>query len=292
MINPHWLRTYCTLVEVGHFTRTAEKLFMTQSGVSQQVRKLESHLGASLLIRQGKQFSLTDAGNRLYREGRLLLNAMAELEQNVGSDPTHEGVVRIASPGSVGLKLYSRLLQLQAQHPKLVIDFRFAPNADVVDMLAEHKIDLGFMTDVSNSADLSVEPIAEEPLQLITPAAITDVSWAQLSQLGFVDHPDGFHHAQRLLSKNYPEFQHASQFESAGFSNQIHLILEPVSLGLGFTVLPSYAVDAFSKPERIRVHRLASPVKETIFMGRYRHKPLSNRVATVADVAQNFLQEV
>ncbi len=291
MISPQWLRTYCTLVEVGHFTQTAEKLYMTQSGVSQQIRKLESHFGVPLLIREGKQFSLTDAGNRLYREGRQLLNAMTELEQNVSSDPTHEGLVRIASPGSVGLKLYSRLLEYQAQHPKLVIDFRFAPNADVAAMLVEHKIDLGFMTDVSNSVDLSVEPITEEPLQLITPATVTDVRWDSLSQLGFVDHPDGFHHAQRLLSKNYPEFQHASQFESAGFSNQIHLILEPVSLGLGFTVLPSYAVEAFSKPESIRVHRLANPVKETVFMGRYRHKPLSNRVATVAEVTQNFLAQ-
>ncbi|MAZ86935.1 MAG: LysR family transcriptional regulator [Cellvibrionaceae bacterium] len=291
MINPQWLRTYCTLVEVGHFTQTAEKLYMTQSGVSQQIRKLESHFGAPLLIREGKQFSLTDAGSRLYREGRQLLNAMTELEQNVSSDPTHAGLVRIASPGSVGLKLYSQLLQFQVQHPELVIDFRFAPNADVASLLVEHKIDLGFMTDVSNSVDLSVEPIAEEPLQLITPAAITDVRWESLSQLGFVDHPDGFHHAQRLLSKNYPEFQHASQFEAAGFSNQIHLILEPVSLGLGFTVLPSYAVEAFPKPESIRVHRLGNPVKETVFMGRYRHKPLSNRVATVAEVAKSFLAQ-
>ncbi|HSP84641.1 MAG TPA: LysR family transcriptional regulator, partial [Psychrobacter sp.] len=62
MINTTWLRTFCTLVEIGHFTRTAERLYMTQSGVSQHIRKLESQLGIDLLIRQGKQFSLTDAG--------------------------------------------------------------------------------------------------------------------------------------------------------------------------------------------------------------------------------------
>ncbi|MEE3118022.1 MAG: LysR family transcriptional regulator, partial [Pseudomonadota bacterium] len=67
MINPVWLRSFCTLVEVGHFTRTAEQLHMTQSGVSQHVRKLEEQLALSLLVRQGKQFTLTDAGRRLYR---------------------------------------------------------------------------------------------------------------------------------------------------------------------------------------------------------------------------------
>ena len=73
MINPLWLRSFCTLVEVMHFTRTAKQLNMTQSGVSQHIHKLESLLEQPLLIRQGKHFSLTDAGERLYREGRELL---------------------------------------------------------------------------------------------------------------------------------------------------------------------------------------------------------------------------
>jgi DNA-binding transcriptional LysR family regulator len=112
MINPKWLQSFCTLVEVGHFTRTAERLHMTQSGVSQQVRKLEEQLGCALLVRQGKQFTLTDAGERLYREGRQLVLALANLEQRVAADPACEGLVRVMSPGSVGLKLYRRLLAL------------------------------------------------------------------------------------------------------------------------------------------------------------------------------------
>ncbi len=87
MINTTWLRTFCTLVEVGHFTRTAERLHMTQSGVSQHVRKLEEQLGAELLVRQGKQFSLSGAGERLYTEAQSILFALSNLEQTVGEDP-------------------------------------------------------------------------------------------------------------------------------------------------------------------------------------------------------------
>ena len=79
MINITWLRSFCTLVEVGHFTRTAERLHMTQSGVSQHVRKLEQQLGAELLVRQGKQFSLSDAGERLYADARGILLALSNL---------------------------------------------------------------------------------------------------------------------------------------------------------------------------------------------------------------------
>ena len=149
MINTTWLRTFCTLVDVGHFTRTAERLHMTQSGVSQHISKLENQLDIDLLIRQGKQFLLTDAGTQLYQEAEDILQRLARLEQRIGEDPAYEGLVRVMSPGSVGLKLYPKLLNLQQQYPQLVIDYRFAPNADIERALAKHEIDIGFMTDVS-----------------------------------------------------------------------------------------------------------------------------------------------
>ena len=144
MMNIIWLRTFCTLVDIGHFTRTAERLHMTQSGVSQHISKLENQLGVDLLIRKGKQFSLTNAGEQLYSEAGEILQRLSNLEQRIGNDPPYEGLVRLMSPGSVGLKLYPQLLTLQQQHPKLVIDYRFAPNSDIERALANHEIDIGF----------------------------------------------------------------------------------------------------------------------------------------------------
>ena len=69
MINQQWLHTFLALVEVGHFTQTAEKLYMTQPGVSQQIKKLEEQVGVPLLNRIGKRFELTRAGETLYRFG-------------------------------------------------------------------------------------------------------------------------------------------------------------------------------------------------------------------------------
>lgn len=289
MINPVWLRSFCTLVEVGHFTRTAERLHMTQSGVSQHVRKLEDQLRQDLLIREGKQFRLTDAGDRLYCEARLIIQSLSNLEQRVRDDPADEGLVRIMSPGSVGLKLYPHLLALQQQQPKLIIDFRFAPNDDIEQAIAEHEVDIGLMTCPSSLDSVSVEAIAEEALLLVTPKTLTKPSWPQLVALGFIDHPDGAHHAGLLLSANYPEFQHSNLFKPRGFSNQISLILEPVSMGLGFTVLPAYAVDAFQKPELVNTHRLANPVSETLYLGTSREKFIPNRVRTIINEANKWL---
>ena len=289
MINTTWLRTFCTLVDVGHFTRTAERLHMTQSGVSQHISKLENQLDIDLLIRQGKQFLLTDAGTQLYQEAEDILQRLARLEQRIGEDPAYEGLVRVMSPGSVGLKLYPKLLNLQQQYPQLVIDYRFAPNADIERALAKHEIDIGFMTDVSGDETVSCKPVAQEALILITPATTTETSWDTLNQLGFIDHPDGAHHADMLLTANYEQFQHVNDFEKKGFSNQIGLILEPVSRGIGFTVLPAHAVAAYPKPELIKSHHLPVAVSETLYLAVRRQHALSNRMHTVIDEVTKWL---
>ncbi|UXZ56081.1 LysR family transcriptional regulator [Halomonas sp. 7T] len=289
MINTTWLRTFCALVDVGHFTRTAERLHMTQSGVSQHIRKLEEQLGTELLVRQGKQFYLSGAGERLYIEAQDILFALSNLEQKVGEDPPFEGCVRLMSPGSVGLKVYPHLLALQSRYAELVIDYRFAPNPDVESAIVESKVDLGFMTSKSTLADVICTPIAQESLLLVTPATVKEPGWDTLMTLGFIDHPDGSHHANLLLGANYPDFQHSSQFPKKGFSNQISLILEPVSMGLGFTVLPAHAVEAFEKSEHINVHRLATPVSETLYLCLHRHRALQARMKTVIAEAQRWL---
>ncbi|GLQ29966.1 LysR family transcriptional regulator [Litoribrevibacter albus] len=289
MINPVWLRSFCTLVEVGNFTRTADRLFMTQSGVSQHIRKLEEQLGVLLLLREGKHFTLSDAGERLYREGREVILTLSELEAHVREDSAYEGEVRVMSPGSVGLKLYPRLLELQKQYPKLVIDYRFGPNSDVETSISESRADIGFMSRPSTLADVSCDQIMEEPLLLITPREIKTPTWETLNVLGFIDHPDGAHHAYLLLSENYSEFQYSDQFEKKGFSNQISLILEPVSLGLGFTVLPSYAVEAFHSPHLIRAHHLANPVSEPLYLATRARITLPKRVMTVLEEAKQWL---
>ncbi|MBL4835449.1 MAG: LysR family transcriptional regulator [Pseudomonas sp.] len=289
MINTTWLRTFCTLAELGHFTRTATRLHMTQSGVSQHVRKLEEQLGVELLVRQGKRFLLSSAGERLFAQAPGILLSLSNLQQELGEDPPFEGNVRLMSPGSIGLKLYPHLLALQSKHSKLTIDYRFAPNADVEQAIAQSTADIGFMTAKPTLAEVNCTPIAHESLLLITPGTVQETDWETLMTLGFIDHPDGSHHASLLLGANYPEFQHSNQFPQKGFSNQIGLILEPVSLGLGFTVLPAHAVEAYGNLEGVIAHRLPNPVSETLYLSVSRDRVLPARMDSVIAEAKRSL---
>ena len=290
MINQVLLNTFCTLVDVGHFTRTAEKLFMTQSGVSQHIKKLEKQLDSQLLIRQGKTFSLTAAGYQLHQKGLELLRASDELETLIKQDEAYVGRVKIASPGSVGLKLYSHLLDLQQHHPDLVIDYRFAPNKSIQQELADRTLDLALITELSNNSSVLSEKIAEEPLVLVTSNKVQSVNWKTLTKLGFISHPDAEHHGKQLLSVNFNAFEHVEQFQCKGFSNQISLILDPVSRGFGFTVLPLFAVKAYLPQNTIKIHPLKVSVSENLYLCVNRHSIMSNRTKYIKSVIIDYLR--
>jgi DNA-binding transcriptional LysR family regulator len=291
MINLLWLKTFCTLADVGHFTQTANKLFMTQSGVSQHIKKLEQQLDTPLLLREGKSFSLTDAGNKLYLQGKELLQNTEELAITIKEDEPFIGTIKISSPGSVGLKLYIFLLELQQQHPKLIIDYIFAPNSQIEEALADRNIDIGLVTELSKSNELLSTEIALEPLVLVTHNEIASINWQTLLELGFISHPDAEHHANQLLKNNFSEFEHLNQFTHKGYSNQISLILEPVSLGLGFTVLPIHAVNAFHNQDKINAHSLAQPATETIYLCSNKRSFETHRVQQMKKIITDFLHE-
>lgn len=291
MMNPKLLATFCTLVETKHFTRTAEKLFMTQSGVSQHVRKLEQELDVELIARDAHEFTLTPAGERLYRESKPLVEALQQLPEQVQQDPPFNGVIRVMSPGSVGLQLYPYLLDLQEQHPAMHVDFRFAPNKTIEESIVDKAVDIGLVTQAPQHQDIAFYPIAQERLLLVTPKRTTVVNYAELQELGFINHPDGTHHGNLLLSANFNEHQQVTNLPHHGFSNQIHLILEPVRRGLGFTVLPEHAVNSYVCKDAVCIQPLPHEVHETIYLATHRLTASSNRVASVRTAIEAWFQQ-
>ncbi|GEM_PF-4737240 len=63
--------------------------------VSQHIKKLEQHLTTLLLVRKGKSFSLTDAGEKLYQQGKTLLRTSEEIEVSIKQDDPLIGTVKI-----------------------------------------------------------------------------------------------------------------------------------------------------------------------------------------------------
>ncbi len=278
MINPVFLRTFLSLAETKSFTKTANILHMTQPGVSQHLKWLEDYFETPLIAREGKQFELTDQGRKLLSYGVTLFDDHQQFKNSLGKDDPHAGVCRFASPGSFGIKMYSFLLELNKRHPKLVMNYSYAPNQTIVRDVLEDRVDIGFVTRKPEESILGVEIIEEEELRLIVPAKFSDESFRGLQSLGFINHPDGFHHASRLLQENFPkDFRGMQEFPLRGFINQITRILEPVSMGLGFTALPEFAYNSFSGKPKPKVFPLKKSVTDPVYKIYKKHRSLPSR---------------
>ena len=148
MLNPIWLKTFVTLVDTGHFTQTAEKLFMTQPGVSQHISKLELASGYSLITRDKKSFELTEQGRLVYQYALELVANEQALLARLAFDNPFSGCCTLACSGALALMLYPNLLDLQVMHPGLIVKLKAAPNHQILNEIQTGIIDLGIITDM------------------------------------------------------------------------------------------------------------------------------------------------
>ncbi|WP_299733487.1 LysR family transcriptional regulator [uncultured Endozoicomonas sp.] len=277
MVNPLWLRTFVTLVEQKHFTRAAALLHMTQPGVSQHIRKLETYYQSPLINRFEKHFELTLEGEKLLQFARDFLSQEQQFKETLGEDSPFEGICRLSSPGALAMRLYPQLCDIQKQHPALIIHFEVAPNHRIISELINNTVDIGLITHQVDTPELITTAMEQESLCLVVPSAIKKVAFDELCHLGVIIHPDAHHHIPAVLKANFPEFQHLSEFQVKGAINQINLILEPVAAGHGFTVIPESMVRAFHNKAGIHIVPLSIPVYETIYLAHKRHRAPASR---------------
>ena len=295
MLNPLWLNTFKTLVEVGHFTQTAEKLFMTQPGVSQHIRKLESACGHSLITREKKSFELTEEGRQVYHYAIKVAQDEAELLDNLNFDDPHSGDCSIACSGSMALFFYPLLLDLQQQHPALNIQVEAAPNQKILNDIQAGQVDIGIVTHQPNSSLYDSEEIGEEALCLILPKAFENqyITLEVLRQTGLVRHPDAEHYLSLYFDRcgdDNLKKANISDLPESGYINQVGQILLPVSQGLGFTVLPRSAVKSFSGANTLHIATPIAPVQETLYLVRKKNRQLPNRYLMIESLFRNKLK--
>jgi DNA-binding transcriptional LysR family regulator len=292
MLNPNWLKTFVTLIDIGHFTKTAEKLYMTQPGVSQHLSKLEKACGHALIHRYKKSFDITEQGFLVYQYAKQLVKNEYELLEQLDFDNPFSGDCKLACSGALALTLYPKLLSIQVQHSLLVVQLKAAPNHQILNEIQNSIIDLGIVTDIPNNSPFDVQEIGREQLCLVLPAntETEDFDGNLLTKLGLVDHPDAKHYlslyfAQNLES-NFTQLN-IEQLPVTGYVNQISQILEPVAKGLGFTVLPKSAVDSFKEPRLLKIFKPQKPVIEILYMVKKRNRVLPARFEVVKSILQN-----
>lgn len=259
MLNATWLNTFTTLCEVGHFTRTAELLGMTQPGVSQHLHKLASQVGKPLVSKDGKSFTLTPAGEAVLTIGLARRQQERELQDTINSDDPDVGDISLGCSGSFAMWIYPHLLDRMHQAPELVIRVTAAPHMSILTSVLNGEFDLGVVAEPVNHPRLDAIELAREELCLVVPRSLAGqvLDLHFLNELGFVAHPDGYAYADDLFSLNFPkDYKGADRLRVRTFVNQIGQIPIPVAQGLGYTILPKSGVDAFAERQELAIIQL------------------------------------
>lgn len=155
------LAMFAAVADEESFTRAARRLEMSQSALSQAVRRLEARLGVRLLSRTTRRVAPTQAGARLLQT---LRPALDEIEaglsdiSSLGDEPS--GRVRIVSSDLAAEQiLWPRLAPLLAAHPRLSIEV-IAENG-FSDIVAE-RFDAGVRLGESIDQDMIAVPIGPD----------------------------------------------------------------------------------------------------------------------------------
>ena len=94
------LRSFVTIAESGSMTRAASRLFLTQSAISMQIKRLETSLGLSVFERSAQGMTTTSEGEQLLQFANQMLALNDEAMGRLTS-PDFEGVIRFGAPGDV-----------------------------------------------------------------------------------------------------------------------------------------------------------------------------------------------
>ena len=233
---------FIAVAEERNFTLAAARLGVTRSAVSQGIRRLEDNFGTMLVMRTTRSVNLTEAGEQLRTSLSLPLSSIEAAFENIASDSTPRGLLRIAVTSIAEEFLSGPLLaSFAAAHPAVAIDIVVTDEEfDIVAAGYDAGVRLGDVIE----KDMIAVPLTEKQREMVvaSPSYLT----AHSAPL----HPRELVHYQCIGWRPSPDVApYRWEFEENGRSfdvaveprittNDLHLMLRLALAGGGITFAP------------------------------------------------------
>jgi len=287
------VRYFLALAQELHFWNAAEKLFITQSALSRQIKAMEDELGVQLFERSKRSVKLTSAGAFLYEQWKRISEEIERVHRQARS--IHEGVfgsLSIAYPGSIAYGFLPALVSSIADAlPQVRLELVEPTDVSVEQMLLNHQLDLALRRDPATNPSLQSSVLYSEHFALIVPEAhpLRNENFESLAQvkgerfiLSGLQHQTYYVNSLRELFRSY-EFEPNVHIESDFGA----MIISLVSRGLGVSIMPGSYVS--SAPPGVRFIRL--PHTTTLYAAWRKgdSSPVLKNVLTILhSIAKNF----
>lgn len=176
------LHTLQAVARYGTFALAGDRLGITQSAVSMQLKKLEEQLGYAVLDRSGRKALINDAGHKVLAHAQQIEALLSQLRQGI-SEADVTGLLRVGSVSSTLLfDIPDALVKLRAQLPKLELHLTPGTSPELMQAVEEGRLDAALIVKPQHptEGDLSWQTLRQEPFVLIAPAHAGQRSAAEL----------------------------------------------------------------------------------------------------------------
>lgn len=162
---------FLAVAEELHYRKAAEKLFISQPGLSTQIKQMEEIVQTQLFIRDKKKVKLTAAGEFLKGEVEFVLNHLDQTKKQLKLIAAgHLGEIRIGFLGSAMQNVVPDLLvELKQKYPLIHTSLEELSNRAQVEAILRDRLDLGFVRLARVPKGLQIKPVFEDTFSLVLP---------------------------------------------------------------------------------------------------------------------------
>jgi len=168
--NYNHLRYFWAVAHEGSLTRTAERLNLSQSTLSVQIRKLEDRLGHDLFERRGRRLELTEAGRIALDHADAIFASGDELVGTLTRSGTTRRVLRVGSLATLSRNFQVDFLRPMFERGDVEVVLRSGSVGDLLQALDKLQLDMVLVNEVPESDAMTpwvTHRVAEQPLSLV-----------------------------------------------------------------------------------------------------------------------------
>ena len=167
----HHLKIFFEACNEKSFTKAAKKLYISQSAVSIQIKKLEHTLGLQLIERNSKNFKLTFAGKELFKMSQDVFERISRMENEMKKILQYKkGKISIGATHNIGEPILPRIMiEFRKKFPEIEFDLYIKNKESLVKHLKEGTVDIALMEEYFiEDKEIKVIETDEYPFVVVT----------------------------------------------------------------------------------------------------------------------------
>ncbi|GAB3251752.1 LysR family transcriptional regulator [Larkinella harenae] len=278
----------------GNLTKAADRLYLTQSALSHQLKEIESYFNTQLFIRDKKQMLLTDAGAVVLEAAEKILQEVAETRAKVKRLTDKEsGEVRLCTECYTSYHWLSGFLrEYRAVYPKVDVKIEIDGTHHAFRYLLENRIDVAILEDAINPKFNYTPLFQDEFVVIVAP----DHEWAGREWVTADEFAD-----QNYIMYNIPE-ERSTNFNMLYKDRRpprlykmtlTEAILEMVKAGMGVAMLPNWVVRPYLRSGEIAAIALTeNRMLRTWYAATLKNKQLPPYTVAFIEKLASYMKEL